>query len=627
MKVSYSFSSQRANPPFSLSILQSIQRFVLLLFFIGSSTFVSAQVIISEVFADGTFELSNTSNNTVDISNYWICNFPAYRRLGTLTVECGSLNLTAGAKVVLSSAGLYPTGSTGHRRSGLAQGNGIWDGNAATAFTTAQSLVRGGTGFTAASWTINAAPMICRTQVVISEVLSNSTFELHNLGDTTVDLSSYWICNFPIYRQLSTLTLESGSLQLAAGAKVVLSSAGLYPTNSAAALISYLEWGSTGHRRSGLAQSNGIWDGMAVPSFISPQSLIRTGTGFTAASWIIQTSTPPYDESINGDLSDDATQPTALTLSVGNNTIGACVQGTPLDVDYFTFEVPVDYVLSAIELTDYTGAGPAFLGIQAGNTFTEPRTGTMVENLLGGIIYGTGNVGTDILPAIGILTDAMGFTGALPAGQYTIWLNETSSNLSCPTFNLVLSAAVNDCPETLTFDNQVISSDTFNASNSITTMNDVSLANGATVVFEAGQSVTLNPGFTAIPTNGGSFTARIFDCTTATIVEAPTAEARNRNTPTTTIIAPNEVLSARVYPNPASSEITLAYTLPESQEVIINIFNSNGMLIHQLLPKQIKDAGKHSLHFYTNELQTGMYFIGIQTKTKQIYRKVSIIVQ
>lgn len=213
-------------------------------------------------------------------------------------------------------------GSTGHQRSGLAQSNGIWDGNAATSFSNTQSLVRGGTGFTAASWTINATPMICRTQVVISEVLPNSTFELHNIGDTIVDISNYYICNFPTYRRLSTLTLESGNLQLAAGAKIVFSSAGLYMTTnaelglyttnsfgSASALISYLEWGATGHQRSGLAQSNGIWDGDAVSAFTDEQSLLRGGDGFTAASWIIKTTTTPYDESINGDLSNDLAQP------------------------------------------------------------------------------------------------------------------------------------------------------------------------------------------------------------------------------------------------------------------------------------------------------------------------------
>ena len=147
------------------------------------------------------------------------------------------------------------------------------------------------------------------------------------------------------------------------------------------------------------------------------------------------------------------------------------------------------------------------------------------------------------------------------------------------------------------------------------------------MVFEAGQSITLNPGFTATATNGGSFTARIFDCAAATIVaETPVTEAISRNTPTTAISAPSN-LDATVYPNPAYQEVNLTYTLPERQAVLINIFNSNGMLVHQLLPKQTKDAGKHSLHFYTNDLNTGMYFIDIQTEKNRIYRKVNIIGQ
>jgi len=135
-------------------------------------------------------------------------------------------------------------------------------------------------------------------QVVISEVFANGTFELRNEGTSTVNVGSYWICDFPDYRRLDELTLECGDLNLAAGAEVVLTAPGLHETDDselglytrnsfgdASALISYLEWGSSGHQRAGLAVGNGIWDGNAAPAYSSSQSLERTDDGFDAADW------------------------------------------------------------------------------------------------------------------------------------------------------------------------------------------------------------------------------------------------------------------------------------------------------------------------------------------------------
>ena len=186
MRLNYFVSYWKPGYVLSLRFLQSVQLFALTLFLAFGYTTMNAQVIISEVFANGTFELRNTGNSTVNVSSYWICDFPDYRRLDQLTLECGDLNLAAGAEVVLTAPGLHETddselglytrnsfgdasalvsylewGSSGHQRAGLAVGNGIWDGNAASAFNSSQSLDRGGDGFAAADWSVNANPMAC----------------------------------------------------------------------------------------------------------------------------------------------------------------------------------------------------------------------------------------------------------------------------------------------------------------------------------------------------------------------------------------------------------------------------------------------------------------------------------
>jgi len=171
-----------------LSFLTNNKIYWLLGLFLLNMNFGQAQVVISEVFDDGSFELRNTGTETVDISNYWICNIPDYRRLSTLTTECGSLNLAGGEEIVLSATnltnpndgelGLYISnsggfgnadniiaylewGSPGHGRSGIAIGKGIWDGNAVASFSTGQSLELTGDVTMAAGWSNNTSPQKC----------------------------------------------------------------------------------------------------------------------------------------------------------------------------------------------------------------------------------------------------------------------------------------------------------------------------------------------------------------------------------------------------------------------------------------------------------------------------------
>jgi len=136
-----------------------------------------------------------------------------------------------------------------------------------------------------------------------------------------------------------------------------------------------------------------------------------------------------FNEMIDGDLSDDRNNPTDITLTLGDNIITATQQGgASLDRDYFTITVPVGTELTGIVLDGYTVAtstNRGFIGIQAGDEFTEPPTGTDAANILGGLVYGTANLGDNILADAGAAPGFIGFSGPLPAGTYTIWLNQT----------------------------------------------------------------------------------------------------------------------------------------------------------------------------------------------------------
>ena len=70
-------------------------------------------IAISQVLGNGTVELTNVGNDTIDISSYWLCNRPEYEMLGNLTVECGSLSLAPGALVAVSTGTISISGNGG----------------------------------------------------------------------------------------------------------------------------------------------------------------------------------------------------------------------------------------------------------------------------------------------------------------------------------------------------------------------------------------------------------------------------------------------------------------------------------------------------------------------------------
>lgn len=114
---------------------------------------------------------------------------------------------------------------------------------------------------------------------------ATETITIKNFGSGTLDISSYKLCIFPSYPQLSTLTVSSGSLNLAAGAEVTVVSStnlvdgggelGLYiNTNSfgnSANIRDYIQWINTGGTREPVAVGAMIWDtGTTIPNTVTP---------------------------------------------------------------------------------------------------------------------------------------------------------------------------------------------------------------------------------------------------------------------------------------------------------------------------------------------------------------------
>jgi len=153
-----------------------------------------------------------------------------------------------------------------------------------------------------------------------------------------------------------------------------------------------------------------------------------------------------WDESISGDLSNVGTAPTIVSLDLGSNilsgTTGRSTGG--VDRDYFVFTLPAGSQLDTLTLLPgSTFLGPSavsFIAVQAGPQVTVSPTGGSAAGLLGWWHYGENDLGTDILPLIGIGLGASGFTGSLQAGTYAFWIQDTGSGSAAYRFDFGVSA-------------------------------------------------------------------------------------------------------------------------------------------------------------------------------------------
>lgn len=140
-----------------------------------------------------------------------------------------------------------------------------------------------------------------------------------------------------------------------------------------------------------------------------------------------------WDEAVAGDLANLGTSPTALTLGLGANTVRGTtgrISGV-VDRDYFSFTLPEGWQLDTLTVlpgSTFLGAsGLSFIAVQAGPQVTVNPTGGSATGLLGWTHYSENDIGVDILQVMGFGPGASGFSGSLPAGSYSFWIQETGT--------------------------------------------------------------------------------------------------------------------------------------------------------------------------------------------------------
>jgi hypothetical protein len=129
-----------------------------------------------------------------------------------------------------------------------------------------------------------------------------------------------------------------------------------------------------------------------------------------------------WDETTQGDLSSNGLAPTVLTIDAGINTVLGSVgnSGAGVDRDYFSFSVPAGWQLSSMILrpeTNISGSA-SFLAIQAGPQVTVSPSGAGAAALLGYVLYGTDQIGNNLLQDMALPG------GVLGSGTYSVWVQE-----------------------------------------------------------------------------------------------------------------------------------------------------------------------------------------------------------
>lgn len=153
-----------------------------------------------------------------------------------------------------------------------------------------------------------------------------------------------------------------------------------------------------------------------------------------------------WNEAVSGDLANVGATPTAVSFGLGANlvsgTTGRSAAGV-VDRDYFTFTVAPGWQLDTLTVlpgsTFLGGASASFIGMQVGPVMTVDPESNSATGLLGWWLYNENDIGNDILQQMGSSPGAVGYTGVLPAGTYTVWVQETATGVAAYSFDFSVS--------------------------------------------------------------------------------------------------------------------------------------------------------------------------------------------
>jgi len=79
-----------------------------------------------------------------------------------------------------------------------------------------------------------------------------------------------------------------------------------------------------------------------------------------------------------------------------------------------------------------------------------------------------------------------------------------------------------------------------------------------------------------------------------------------------------QTIPMKLFPNPMSTHSTLSYTLEESENITISLYDLLGNNIRVLQPRTNQPAGKQFLKLENLDIPSGVYYLRLQTNTGKI---------
>lgn len=149
---------------------------------------------------------------------------------------------------------------------------------------------------------------------------STSWIELYNAGDMEVDVSDLFLCDFPAYPRISSLTVLDGSTTIPAEGYLVLAwtnldddaEVGLYASNTSSFgessfILDYMQYASAGHQREAPAVTAGAWTaGEFVPLANTGESLQFFDNGAVGSgNWASVAATPGEENTMVSTSTED----------------------------------------------------------------------------------------------------------------------------------------------------------------------------------------------------------------------------------------------------------------------------------------------------------------------------------
>lgn len=141
------------------------------------------------------------------------------------------------------------------------------------------------------------------------------------------------------------------------------------------------------------------------------------------------------------------------------------------------------------------------------------------------------------------------------------------------------------------------------------------------VIFKAGESITLQNGFTVA--TGGIFLATIESCTAANLNNNINLPVNQPITANLTLPPEQPILS--VSPNPFRQHTMIDFSLPSSGNVNLAIYDMQGRQLKTLIDGEYREAGRQEVEFYADGLGKGIYFVSLRTVDRVETKKIILV--